>query len=139
MNFSSFLQQHMILCTAFVFVLIMYLHHEWTLWTSKIKAISPQEVIQLMNQQQALVLDVRDAKIFAEGHITNAERIDEAKLSKPLQARYLQQPVIIVCQDGQKAFPLAQALLKQKPEGLFLLRGGMQSWLAEGLPVVSGK
>ena len=39
------------------------------------KSVSSQQLTNLVNKEEALVLDVRDAKEFKEGHITGSKNI----------------------------------------------------------------
>src|SRR5690242_2335269 len=55
------------------------------------------DATRLMNEGKALVLDVRDAKDYAEGHLPKARHIPLAELSKRVDeiAKWKERPVLV--------------------------------------------
>jgi len=100
--------------------------------------LSPTEATLLMNRENALVLDVRDAKEFSEGHIPNARNIPLADLEKRVDeiARFKKKPVVLVCQSGNRSSRASAELAKAGFEKLHNLAGGIALWRKDGHPVV---
>ncbi len=101
------------------------------------KGISPQEATQLINREDALVLDVRDSGEFAAGHILNARHIPLADLEKRLAdlEKFKDKPIIVNCQTGMRS-ETACATLAQAGVGRVLnLSGGIAAWQEAGMPV----
>jgi rhodanese-related sulfurtransferase len=100
-------------------------------------SISTLQATQLMNQQNALVLDVRDASEYQNGHLLNARNIPLAELDA--RARELEKhkvkPLVIVCESDNRSAKAAAALRKQGFEKVFTLGGGMAAWRQAGLPL----
>jgi rhodanese-related sulfurtransferase len=98
---------------------------------------SAAEATLLINRQDAIVLDVRDANAFANGHILNAKNIPMGQLEGRAGEleKWKAKPVIVHCDNGQRAGP-AVALLKQRGfTNVFNLQGGFAAWKQAGLPV----
>ncbi|WP_018986069.1 rhodanese-like domain-containing protein [Methylophilus methylotrophus] len=98
--------------------------------------LSVTEAVVLMNRKSALVLDVRDAGEFAQGHLQGARNIPLSQLdarSKELE-KFRDKPVLIVCQRGSRASKAAKLLKAQNFSALNVLKGGMQAWQEANMP-----
>jgi rhodanese-related sulfurtransferase len=98
-------------------------------------ALSQHEATRMINDRDATIVDVRDAKLFAAGHLPNARSIASAELSKRLTDLPAKRPVIVVCEDGRAASSAAKAIRQSGREDVHVLDGGMAAWRASGLPV----
>ena len=105
---------------------------------SKVKVIPTQEVVLLINKQDAVVIDVRSADDFRKGHITGAVNVPASQIKandlSQIQ-KYQQKPVILVCETGMTTSGLGRILTKAQFTQVYALRGGMADWRAQNLPV----
>ncbi|HEY4542889.1 MAG TPA: rhodanese-like domain-containing protein [Noviherbaspirillum sp.] len=92
---------------------------------------------QLINQSNALVLDVRDPAAYAAGHLRDAKNIPLKELSNRTGdlAKYKDRPVIAVCQSGAQSAKAAALLRKAGFAQAYSLEGGVNGWQAAGLPM----
>jgi rhodanese-related sulfurtransferase len=100
-------------------------------------SVSTLQATLLMNQKNALVLDVRDAAEYEKGHLLNARNIPLGELearSAELE-KHKAKPVIVVCDTGNRSGRAAAALRKQGFEQVFTLGGGIGAWQQAGLPL----
>ena len=86
-----------------------------------------------------LVLDVRTAEEFAEGHLPNAVLVtisekDFVERVKKIAA--LDQPVLVYCGVGGRSARAIKALQEAKFTQLHELKGGMTAWNEQKQPVV---
>lgn len=98
--------------------------------------LSVTEAVVLMNRKSALVLDVREADEFAQGHLQGARNIPLSQLdarSKELE-KFRDKPVLIVCQRGSRASKASRLLKAQNFSALNVLKGGMQAWQEANMP-----
>lgn len=90
----------------------------------------------LMNQQDATLVDVREADEFAAGHIINARHIPlsqvEARAGEVKKNK--SRPVIVYCATGVRSGAAVAALKKSGYEQVFNLAGGLSAWKQAGLP-----
>ena len=100
-------------------------------------SVNTLEATQLINRQDALVLDVRNAEEFRQGHILNARNIPMSQLDTRHSdiARYKEKPVIVACESGSRSGAAAAVLRKQGFAQVFNLSGGIAAWQQAGLPV----
>jgi rhodanese-related sulfurtransferase len=101
------------------------------------KGISPQEATQLINREDALVLDVRESSEFAAGHILNARHIPLADLEKRLAdlEKFKDKPIIVNCQSGARSETACATLAKAGFGHVLNLSGGIAAWQDAGMPV----
>lgn len=100
--------------------------------------VGPTEAVALINREQALVLDVRDAAEYAAGHVADARHIPLAELGQRAAelAQWKDRPVLVNCQSGQRSASAAALLRGQGHARVFNLRGGLNAWVAAKLPIV---
>lgn len=110
------------------------------LWDNKQRAgasVSPAQAIQMINKEDALVVDIRDKKDFSAGHLSNAKNIPFASLAGRMGELepHKSHPLILVCKTGTTV-SVASKMLKEKGFNAIRMSGGMMEWEAQKLPVV---
>jgi rhodanese-related sulfurtransferase len=98
---------------------------------------STLEATQMINRQDAPVIDVREDAEFAKGHIVGARHIPLAQLetrAKELQ-KFKSKPVIVCCATGNRSSVAMTTLKKLGFENVYNLAGGFAGWQQAGLPV----
>lgn len=95
---------------------------------------------QLINREDALVVDVRDAGEFAAGHILGARNVPVDRIGSQGETRSdlgkkKDRPLIVYCDSGARATKAAAALRAQGFSRVVTLSGGLGAWQAAGLPV----
>jgi rhodanese-related sulfurtransferase len=95
------------------------------------------EATRLMNQSNALVLDIRDGKDFAAGHLPRARHIPLAELegrAAEIQ-KFKDKPVLVTCRSGNRSGAATRVLKKLGFTSVFQLKGGLVAWEQASLPV----
>jgi rhodanese-related sulfurtransferase len=133
----EFIGHHPILVGIFAVLLVLFVRNETQRGG---KGVSPQELVNLVNKEGAIVLDVRDSKEFAAGHIVDAVNVPHTALESRLAEleKYKEKPVTIVCKMGQHAGTAGAMLRKAGFASVSRLSGGMTEWRNQNLPVVKG-
>ena len=103
------------------------------------KSVSVHEATRLVNQEDAVFLDVREKKDFNAGHMVDAVNIPLARLKERSVEidKHKTKPVIIVDAMGQHSGSAAKILKEAGFENVVRLKGGVSSWQADNLPLVS--
>ena len=104
------------------------------------KTISSASAVRLINQHNAVVLDLREHKEFTQGHITGAINIPFAAIKDRLAelTAYKDTPIILVCKIGQHSGTVGKQLNQAGFTQVCRLFSGMSGWQADGLPVIKG-
>lgn len=102
--------------------------------------ISQQDLLALMAKpaSETVVLDVRTAEEFAQGHIKGAINISHDQIEKNLNKilAYKDQTVVVHCRSGRRAVSAENALRAAGFSDLRHLDGDMKGWQAADLPLV---
>ncbi|AOU99269.1 sulfurtransferase [Acidihalobacter yilgarnensis] len=122
---------------ALVFNVAMIGWVEFSRLTSGVKHLSAGEVVQLMNRDDAIVLDVRDDAEVREGMIGKPKHIPLASLGQRLVEldKHRDKTVIAYCRSGNRSSQACRMLRKAGFEKVVNLRGGMLAWREANLPV----
>jgi rhodanese-related sulfurtransferase len=109
----------------------------WPILTQRGKRATPQDVTLLINRSKATIVDVRDAKEFAEGHLPEAKNIPLADLDKRIGEldKFKSKSVVVVCKTGARASAAAAKLAKAGFTDVVNLDGGVAAWQKAGLPL----
>jgi len=98
-------------------------------------AVSTGEAIQMVNQRQAVWVDVRPAEQFQAGHIAQARNVPAADLEQKAASLPKNKPLVVVCDNGRDSARAAAKLRAQGFADAVPLEGGMRAWSAASLPV----
>jgi len=133
----EFIGNHLLLTTALVLVTALLVGNEIMLKLRGFQAVIPAKAVLLVNQQDAQVVDVRDATAFNKGHIAaayNAPLDQLVKGNHKLKAEK-SKPVIVACENGQSANRAAVLLKAAGFNQLYTLKGGLTAWRDDKLPL----
>ena len=132
----QFIQENMLLVGLAVVSGAMLL---WSFIGGKISGVSQvntMEATRLINQD-ALVLDVREDKEFAAGHIPKARHIPLSALPQRMKEleKFKNKPIVVNCRSGQRSARACGILKKQGFENVVNLGGGIMAWESANLPM----
>ena len=99
--------------------------------------VSPPQATHLINREDAVVLDVREANEFASGHVLGAKNLPLARMETAGSefVKKKDRPVIVYCDGSDRAGKAVAALKKQGYTRVANLSGGLKAWQEAGLPV----
>ena len=99
--------------------------------------LNPNEVVQLMNRDKAVVIDVCEPGEYAAGHINGARNVPLAQLEAQLPGivKNKATPVVLVCSSGMRSKRALAVAKKLGFENVRSLAGGMGAWRSASLPV----
>jgi rhodanese-related sulfurtransferase len=102
--------------------------------------VSSNDVVQLTNRGGALLLDIRDQAQFESGHIIDSRHIPAAELATRADTlkKFKEKPVVVYCDNGFSSAAAARTLRGLGFTKVATLRGGLQSWKQDNLPLVKG-
>ena len=104
--------------------------------------LSPQAATQLINGDNAKILDIRSPSAFEQGHIIGAKQYSAESLKEGKNDKinkHKDHPLLIVCSNGQTSSAVFAKMKKQGFSQLSILAGGISKWQQDNLPIVKGK
>ncbi len=99
--------------------------------------VTTLEATQMINREDAIVIDVREPAEYARGHILGARNVPLAELERRSAelARHKSKAVIVCCENGNRSGAALAALKKEGFASVVNLAGGFGAWQQAGLPV----
>ena len=136
-QFGEFFFNHWDLFAALAIILAMLVFQTFGARLRGYKEIDPQGAVHLINQQDALLVDVREDREYRDGFIVGSQHIPLGKFGSRTDELepYRDKPVIVGCRSGSRS-ATACAMLRKKGFGdVYNLRGGIMAWQSAGLPL----
>ena len=100
-------------------------------------AVNPVQATQLINREDALVVDVREPGEYGAGHILGARNVPLSRIGAggAEVAKKKDRTVIVYCDTGNRSAKAAATLRNQGFAKAVNLAGGLGAWQQAGLPV----
>ena len=131
----EFVTQQWMVVAALLAVVAMLIFHESR---KSGPSVSPQQAINLVNSENGVFLDLRDAGEFKQGHIVAALNIPASKGESRLGEleKHKSSPIVLVCKMGQQAGAAGKQLRAKGFDRVYKMSGGMSEWGNLQLPTV---
>ena len=131
----EFASHHALLVSTFIALWVLFFLLEATRGG---KSVSSQGVTNLVNQEGAVILDVRPAEEFRAGHISGSRNIPVDQLDNRIGEleSHKDKPLILVCETGSQASKAGRQLRPKGFTKVYRLQGGLTTWRNDNLPVV---
>ena len=131
----EFIGNHYILVSIFFFLLVAFIINEGKQGGA---AITPNNLVNLVNREGAVIVDIRDNKEFGNGHIAGAVNMPFGAIdSRVVELHpYKGKPIVLVCKMGQNSSAAGKKLIALGCQDIRRLSGGMMEWTSSNLPVV---
>lgn len=94
------------------------------------------EAVQLINHNDAIIIDVREDSEYYTGHLPHSRHIPLGALGKRHVEldKYKDKPLIVVCRSGARSGAACGTLRKLGFEKVYNLSGGMGAWQQANMP-----
>lgn len=104
------------------------------------KHCNVEQLIQMINAENNIQLvDIRDSKSFAAGHISNSFNLTNENIADYIAQADLDEPLVVTCYHGISSQGAAQYLIEQGFDNVYSLDGGYQAWQQSNLTSHSTK
>ncbi|MEC6815587.1 thiosulfate sulfurtransferase GlpE [Photobacterium toruni] len=98
--------------------------------------LSVQDAYQLLQQPNAVLVDIRDPQSYAQAHVQAAFHLTNDTMVTLMDEVDFEQPLLVMCYHGVSSQGAAQYLVNQGYEHVYSIDGGFEAWRRAGLPVV---
>ncbi|MCX7121965.1 MAG: rhodanese-like domain-containing protein [Gammaproteobacteria bacterium] len=134
---TVFVVKHWELSSALVMVTILIFLEEARTKNAHGEQLSPAGVTHAINRQEAVLVDLRDAAAFREGHIIGAKNFPLSEFDRQQEKldSFRERHLILIDDMGLKTGAIAVRLKKAGFEKIASLKGGMDAWKAVSMPV----
>lgn len=97
--------------------------------------ISPSDAWCMMQEQQAVLVDIRDLPRFTHSHAKYAFHLTNQSYGEFQQKYDYDHPIIVSCYHGVSSRNVAAFLIEQGYDNVYSLTGGFEGWQRENLPI----
>ena len=134
MDFFVFISEQYILVSILLVLVYVFI---WTEQKRGGRKLGVNEMTRMLNANEAVLLDIRDAAEYKAGHIVNSLNIPHNKINDRWEELlpYKEKLVILVDKMGQHTGSVG-TILRGKQFQVSRLTGGMTEWQSQNLPVV---
>jgi len=99
--------------------------------------ISPDVLSSMLTGEKNVIIDLRNEKKFADGHILGAINAEyhEATFLRDIKKIDKESRIVLYCGEGIKSDKAADVMRKEGFRKIMILQGGYNRWLGEGRSV----
>ncbi len=140
-RYIEFATNHWMLFVALIAITFFLIQDIIESALQKFEALSPSLAVAKMNQEDAIVIDIREEHEYRKGHIVDTINLPLSKFDENIKkiSKHKNSPVIVVCQTGTRSITACKKLVKEGFEKVYNITGGMQSWEDNKLPIKVSK
>jgi rhodanese-related sulfurtransferase len=134
---SEFIPNHLYLVIAFAVLLGLVFFNELKIATQRFASLTPAAAVQLMNSEDVVVLDVREAAETIGGKIARAIQIPVGAVAKRISEldKHKDKTLLVYCKSGARAGIACKELGKHGFDKVYSLNGGLMAWQEAHLPL----
>ena len=134
---SEFIPNHLYLVIAFAVLLGLVFFNELKIATQRFASLNPAAAVQLMNSEDVVVLDVREAAETIGGKIARAIQIPVGAVAKRIGEleKHKDKTLLVYCKSGARAGVACKELGKHGFDKVYSLNGGLMAWQEAHLPL----
>ena len=137
----QFIAHHPLLIAAFVVIALALVALEGSRRFRGFRELTPAGLTQLINRDNALVIDVSPQADFEKAHVPGSRHVATDQFdpeNKELKkAREL--PIAVVSRNGAESEKAARRLVKAGFTRVHVLSGGIEAWRRADLPLAKGR
>jgi len=101
----------------------------------KYEDVDTTAATELMDDDNLIVLDVREKKELKTGYIKGSMHIPLADVKNQLDKLDRDKSILVYCRSGSRSAHIAGVLTRNEYENVYNLKGGIQAWKRAKLPV----
>lgn len=134
-----FVKNHLLLSLGWIVLFIAIIVLTIKSKLSKVKIINNAQAINMINKQNAVIVDIRSADSFKKGHVTESHNIlpiDIKNASAKTIDKFKENLIILIDENGLSSTNIGEILVKQGFLHVYALKDGIAGWNGENLPLV---
>lgn len=97
--------------------------------------VDTNAAIALMDDDNLILLDIREPKERKKGHLANDLHIPMAHVSKKLKTLDKNKKILVYCRSGARSAHISGLLCRNEFTQVYNLVGGMKAWQKSKLPI----
>lgn len=92
------------------------------------KELNPHLAQEMVEEDTANVVDIRDPGSYAAGHIPNAVSLNDGNVKEYIESADKEKPLIVCCYHGNSSRGAAEYLSQNGFKEVYSMTGGFEAW-----------
>lgn len=92
------------------------------------KQISVHKTKEIMDQEEAEIIDIRDPDSYEASRIPGAIQLNDKNVKEFMESADKEKPIIVYCYHGNSSQGAAAYLAEQGFQEVYSMAGGFESW-----------
>ena len=135
MEFIQFLQGELLLTGTLFALIILLIVNIYSEKNRKYQVVDTNGAVSLMDDDDLIILDVREDKERKVGFLSNDINIPMGQLITKMDTLDKSKNILVYCKSGTRSDRIADILSKNDFQKVSSLKGGFNAWLKADLPI----
>ena len=129
MEFIQFLQGELLLTGTLFALIILLIVNIYSEKNRKYQVVDTNGAVSLMDDDDLIILDVREEKERKAGFLSNDINIPMGQLKTKMDTLDKSKNILVYCKSGTRSDRIADILSKNDFQKVSSLKGGFNAWL----------
>ena len=134
-EFIEFLQDELLLTGTLIALILLLIVNLYGDKFKKYEVVDTNGAITLMDDDDLIIIDVREEKERSSGFIKSDIHIPMGQVKAKLDSLDNSKTILTYCRNGARSNRIAELLCRNKFENVYCLKGGFDAWQKAGLPI----
>ena len=135
MEFIQFLQGELLLTGTLFALIILLIVNIYSEKNRKYQVVDTNGAVSLMDDDDLIILDVREEKERKIGFLSNDINIPMGQVKTKMDTLDKSKNILVYCKSGTRSDRIADILSKNNFQKVSSLKGGFNAWLKADLPI----
>ena len=135
MEFIQFLQGELLLTGTLFALIILLIVNIYSEKYRKYQVVDTNGAVSLMDDDELLIIDVREEKERKAGFLSNDLNIPMGQVKAKMNTLDKSKNILVYCKSGTRSDRIADILSKNDFQKVSSLKGGFNAWLKADLPI----
>ncbi|MDC0075114.1 rhodanese-like domain-containing protein [Candidatus Thioglobus sp.] len=135
MEFIQFLQGELLLTGTLFALIILLIVNLYNEKYRKYQVVDTNGAVSLMDDDELLIIDVREEKERKAGFLSNDLNIPMGQVKAKMDTLDKSKNILVYCKSGTRSDRIADILSKNDFQKVSSLKGGFNAWLKADLPI----
>ena len=135
MEFIQFLQGELLLTGTLFALIILLIFNLYSEKFRKYQVVDTNGAVSLMDDDELLIIDVREEKERKAGFLSNDLNIPMGQVKAKMDTLDKSKNILVYCKSGTRSDRIADILSKNDFQKVSSLKGGFNAWLKADLPI----
>ena len=135
MEFIQFLQGELLLTGTLFALIILLIVNLYSEKYRKYQVVDTNGAVSLMDDDELLIIDVREEKERKAGFLSNDLNIPMGQVKTKMDTLDKSKNILVYCKSGTRSDRIADILSKNDFQKVSSLKGGFNAWLKADLPI----